>query len=242
MRRRATLLTLLLSVLELTTAVKHADFKTCSQSGFCRRNRALADAASAAGPSWTSPYELEANSVKLADGVLTGTLWKSVEEKGGRRVELPLKISFLEDGVARVSVDEAKRRRGAIELRGGSKARKERYNEAEKWVLVGGKNVFAKAELDTKGAETMVTYGFSDFRAVIEHKPFKLTFLRNGEPYVVLNGRNLMNVEHWRPQREKTEGETGEDESTWWDETFGGNTDSKPRGWWHILVRYIAAY
>ena len=41
---------------------------------------------------------------------------------------------------------------------------------------------------------------------------------------------------------EKTEGEEenkeegkapeeqGEDENTWWEETFGGNTDSKPRG------------
>lgn len=63
-----------------------------------------------------------------------------------------------------------------------------------------------------------------------------------------------MNMEHWRakvekPAEEKKEGEEeqkegeeeqkeeeksqapqGEDESTWWEETFGGNTDSKPRG------------
>lgn len=46
-----------------------------------------------------------------------------------------------------------------------------------------------------------------------------------------------MNVEHWRPKVEKEvkEGEQGihdntEDESTWWDEQFGGNTDSKPKG------------
>ena len=28
----------------------------------------------------------------------------------------------------------------------------------------------------------------------------------------------------------KIEEEAGEDESTWWEETFGGNTDTKPRG------------
>jgi alpha 1,3-glucosidase len=55
-------------------------------------------------------------------------------------------------------------------------------------------------------------------------------------------------LEHWRakvekPKEEKTEGdeenkeeekkveeENGEDESTWWEESFGGNTDTKPRG------------
>jgi alpha 1,3-glucosidase len=59
-----------------------------------------------------------------------------------------------------------------------------------------------------------------------------------------LNDRGLLNVEHWRPkvdkpQEEKKEGEAEddaskqeptEDESTWWDEAFGGNTDTKPRG------------
>jgi alpha 1,3-glucosidase len=56
-----------------------------------------------------------------------------------------------------------------------------------------------------------------------------------------------LNLEHWRakvekPQEETKEGDEenkeenkveekkGEDESTWWEETFGGNTDSKPRG------------
>jgi alpha 1,3-glucosidase len=227
-----TLVVLLLSVLDVATAVKHADFKTCVQSGFCRRNRALADQAIAAGPAWTSPYELETENMKLEQGVLTGTIWKTVDEKDGGRVELPLTISLLDDGVARVTIDEAKRRKGEIELRGDSKANKERYNEAEKWVLVGGKNVFANAKLESLEGESRVSYGFGDFQVVLQHKPFKVTFMRNGEAHIVLNERNFMNFEHWRPQREKKEGEQGEDESTWWDETFGGNTDSKPRGWY----------
>lgn len=46
-------------------------------------------------------------------------------------------------------------------------------------------------------------------------------------------------MEHWRPkiEKEKKEGEEetiaetiSVDESTWWEESFGGNTDSKPRG------------
>ena len=45
-----------------------------------------------------------------------------------------------------------------------------------------------------------------------------------------------MNVEHWRakvdtPKKEDGAEETTEaSEETWWDESFGGNTDSKPRG------------
>jgi alpha 1,3-glucosidase len=221
----------LIAILQATAAVKHADFKTCAQSGFCNRNRALADAASAAGPAWTSPYELEPESIKLEDGVLTGTIWKSVGEKDGGKIELPLTISFLEDGVARVTVNEAKRQKGEVELRGDSKARKERYNEAEKWALVGGKNYHKGARVEKAEGSTKVTYGRAGYQVAVEHRPFKVTFMRDGEAHIVFNERNLMNVEHWRPKREKQEGEDeGEDESTWWEETFGGNTDSKPRG------------
>ena len=40
-----------------------------------------------------------------------------------------------------------------------------------------------------------------------------------------LNARGLLNVEHWREQ-----GSRGDGEQTWWEERFGGSTDSKPRG------------
>ena len=56
----------------------------------------------------------------------------------------------------------------------------------------------------------------------------------------MLNDRGFMNMEHWRPKVDKpssddndTEAKTPEaeeDASTWWEETFGGNTDTKPKG------------
>jgi len=76
----------------------------------------------------------------------------------------------------------------------------------------------------------------------VKFSPFSIDFARDGATQVKLNDRGLLNMEHWRPKIEKAEPEqkegeelpvevqTGEDESTWWDETFGGNTDSKPRG------------
>ena len=58
---------------------------------------------------------------------------------------------------------------------------------------------------------------------------------------IVLNDRGMMNVEHWRPEPSKPASDNAqegnadqvsveEDQSTWWDETFGGAHDSKPRG------------
>lgn len=166
---------------------------------------------------------------------------------------MPLTITFLESGVARVKLDEAKRQKGDIDLRHESKARKERYNEAGNWALVGGLKPSAGAAL-TEAADagyTKVVYGKgSKHQAIIRHAPFSIEFQRDGETQVKFNERGFLNLEHWRlkvekpkeePKEEPKEGEEnkeeavveeekGEDESTWWDESFGGNTDTKPRG------------
>jgi alpha 1,3-glucosidase len=73
-----------------------------------------------------------------------------------------------------------------------------------------------------------------------------MEFNRDEQTQVRFNDRGFLNLEHWRPKIEKKEGEEGEKkegeegeaedtkdievEGTWWEETFGGNTDSKPRG------------
>ncbi|KAF8476972.1 glycosyl hydrolases family 31-domain-containing protein [Kalaharituber pfeilii] len=223
------LVTLVTVFAQVGRTVKHESFKTCSQSGFCRRNRALADKASEEGAAWVSPYELDSTTITLEDGQLKGTLWKTVEGQE-ERVEFPLVFSFYEQGLARVQIDEAKRQSGNIELPSGSQTRKERYNEAEKWALTGGLQLNAATTMEKldDGSVTKVHYGgATPFEAVIRHKPFEVRFIRDGEVHVVLNERNLLNIEHWRPKPEPKEGEqdTGE-----WDESFGGSTDSKPRG------------
>ena len=50
----------------------------------------------------------------------------------GAAVSFPLHITFLKLGLARINLDEERRQTGDIELRHGSKARKERYNECQK--------------------------------------------------------------------------------------------------------------
>jgi mannosyl-oligosaccharide alpha-1,3-glucosidase len=229
-----------------TVAVKHENFKKCDQSGFCKRNRAFADTA-AATTSWTSPYALDPRSLAFKDGKLSGTVLKTLNGDE-ETVKLPLTVTFLESGVARVTLDEEKRQKGDIVLRGESKARKERYNEAHTWALVGGMEPSKGAALNEKVEQgyTRVFYGEAGkHEAVIRHAPFGIEFRRDGETQVKFNERGLLNMEHWRPKVEKPveekegeeekkeevkEEESKEDESTWWDESFGGNTDTKPRG------------
>lgn len=237
--------------------VKHENFKTCPQSGFCTRNRAYADEAAKAGSQWVSPYALAAKSIEFKDGTLKGMVRKTINSTSGETVRLPLKIVFLESGLARITVDEERRQNGDIELRHDSKARKERYNQLDQWSIAGGMTPSKGAALsgDSEEGYTKVVYGNGGkFQAVIRHKPFGIDFLRDGEVQIKLNERGLMNVEHWRKKVEKA-GETkpevetksvdpeeaDEDdvappetpligEDTWWEESFGGNTDSKPRG------------
>ncbi|KAI9732003.1 MAG: hypothetical protein M1834_004454 [Cirrosporium novae-zelandiae] len=220
--------------------VKHDNFKTCDQSGFCKRNRALADNASVQS-SWNSPYELDSESITFKDGQLQGIVLKAVSPNEPK-VRLPITISFLESGLARVTLDEEKRQKGDIELRHNSQARKERYNEAAKWALVGGLTLSTTAATEETAEQgfTKVSYGPSNkYEAIIRHAPFGIDFKRDDETHIKLNDRGLLNMEHWRPKVEKNteektteenNTESSEDESTWWDESFGGNTDSKPRG------------
>ena len=227
--------------------VKHENFKTCDQSGFCKRNRALADEAASKGGSWASPYRLDAKSITIKDGQMIGTIFK-VLEGGTQEVKLPLVISFLKSGSVRVTVDEEKRQKGAVELRHDSRARKERYNEASKWAIVGGLELDKSAKGTTEKESTIVNFGPDrTYQAVIHHGPFGVDFLKDGHAHIKLNGHGLMNMEHWRPKVEKPKEESKEgeepkepkaaevaeivvDESTWWEESFGGNTDSKPKG------------
>ncbi|KAF7720199.1 Mannosyl-oligosaccharide alpha-1,3-glucosidase [Penicillium ucsense] len=212
-------------------AVKHENFKTCEQSGFCKRNRAFADIASAEGSSWSSPYELDPATLSFQDGQLSGMLVKMVSEH--EKVQLPLTIAFLESGAARLVVDEERRLKGDIETRHGSKINKKRYDEAEKWVIVGGLEGSKTATLNPQSETgfTNVVYGpNANLQAIIRHSPFEIEFLRDGESQVQLNKQGYLNIEHWRPKLENGESESAEDESTWWEENFGSNTDSKPRG------------
>ena len=82
----------------------------------------------------------------MKDGQLQAMVTKPINDKG-ETARFPLTVSFLKSGVARVTVDEERRQKKDIELRHNSPVRKERYNEAEKWVIVGGLDEDEKAQV-----------------------------------------------------------------------------------------------
>ncbi|KAK6514028.1 hypothetical protein TWF506_008455 [Arthrobotrys conoides] len=229
-----TVLLLLLDFITPAATVKHENFKTCSQSGFCRRNRAFADHALTPESNWVSPYEVKENTVLLQNGILTAEILKTVPGQA-EKVVLPLNINFQKNGAVRVTIDELKRTKGDIVLRGESKARKERYNEAERWALIPDWDVRDdKVVYDNQKGQITLAFGPDlKYKAVVTVYPFNIKFERDGETHVVLNDRGLMNVEHWRaqpPEPEEGKEKSPEDLDGGWDETFGGNTDTKPRG------------
>ncbi|KAI9682469.1 MAG: hypothetical protein M1829_000261 [Trizodia sp. TS-e1964] len=222
--------------------VKRENFKTCEQSGFCKRNRDYADNALLLGNSWSSPYRLSPESLNFKKGQLEGIILKQ-SAASDEPIRLPLSITFLKSGTARISIDEEKRQKREIDLRHGSLARKERYNDAASWSIVGGLEVNINAAYTLmKDGTSHVRYGpDSKFEAIVRSSPFEIEFKRDDKVELKLNGRGLMNVEHWRPKVETKAEEPKEgdqvsktpaelEESTWWEETFGGSTDSKPRG------------
>ncbi|KAI0024476.1 alpha glucosidase-like protein [Xylariomycetidae sp. FL0641] len=246
------LLTILLSFVAPGLTVKENDFKKCHQSGFCKRNREYADHAIAEGSAWRAPYKVLPELASFKEGQFEATILKTIDDQG-TTVQLPLTVSFLKSGTARITVDEERRRTKDIELRHDSPARKERYNEAQNWAIVGDLAADANAKIVSESKTGMkIQYGPDHkFEADIAYEPYSIEFKRDGAVQMRLNDRGLMNMEHWRPKiekpvPEKKEGEEGEenseetpvspevasseDESTWWEETFGGNTDSKPRG------------
>ncbi|KAL9124931.1 MAG: hypothetical protein Q9217_005792 [Psora testacea] len=204
---------------------------TCDQSGFCKRNRAYADAVSAS--TTPSPYQINPETIVFSQGQFNAIVDKLLTD--GTIVRLPLTVSFLSSGLSRVTLDEERRQKGDIELRHESKARKERFNEAPDWAIVGGLDIDESAHLSEQQepGSTSVQYG-EDKRnkAVIQQNPFRIEFGRDDQVQMIFNERGFMNLEHWRPKTDQAddEGSEKEDQSTWWEESFGGNTDSKPKG------------
>ncbi|PNY29282.1 Glucosidase 2 subunit alpha [Tolypocladium capitatum] len=231
----------LVCLLQPAASVKEHDFKKCHQSGFCKRNRAYADDAASQRSTWSSPYQVVSDSPSFKDGQLHAIVLKTINASGDT-ARFPITVTFLKSGVARVTVDEERRQKQDIELRHNSPVRKERYNEAENWVIVGGLDVDKEAQVAFQDkSQVNIEYGpDSKLEAVVKFSPFEVEFRRDGATHIKFNDRGLLNMEHWRPKVEKEnvegqetqegDGDNGEDESTWWDEDFGGNTDSKPRG------------
>jgi len=237
---RAALLVVLL--VPTVFALKAGDWKTCSQAGFCRRGRALS-ARAKEHQSWKSPYTVDAASIALASNQasFTAAVTSSIYPK----IKFGLEVRIHKDGVVRVGMDEVDGLR-------------KRYNEAASWALVEEPEISQDIQWTVGKNDVRAVYGpKKDIEVVVSFDPLKVVLLRNGKENVVLNGRGLLHLEHFRtkgvseeikPEDVPEEGLDVEDgvqqvikvnpaawfegdsEDAWWEETFSSWTDSKPKG------------
>jgi hypothetical protein len=217
---------------------KESDFKKCSQVGFCRRGQAIAARASLAGKTWKSPYSIVGPVTvnKNGEAALTAAVKSSLYPE----INFSLDVRVHDDGVVRVRMDEVAGLR-------------KRYDEVPSWALVSEPIVSKNVKWNEGKKDVRATFGDNrDFEVVVEYEPLKVKLLRGGKEQVVLNGRGLLHMEHFRTKRveevktDAVEGDAqavvqtppanlgawfeGETEDDCWEETFNSWTDTKPKG------------
>jgi alpha 1,3-glucosidase len=223
----------------LTLGVKHEDFKTCSQSSFCRRLRSIGTRQSESPKSFTSPYSLgEPVAASSGDASWIWPLQSGLYPE----ISFELRVDVLAegDGIVRIRADEV-----------NSSTPWKRYNETAKWALINEEpTISSDPRIKLSSAKGIDTITYNDGLSIqVQRTPFKLTQLRDGKPEIVLNDRSLFHIEHFRIKEiEKqeeviSEGEQmvlkgGEMDRSWFEEhdkemfeeKFRSWTDSKPKG------------
>ncbi|KAM3968802.1 neutral alpha-glucosidase AB-like isoform 2-T2 [Aphomia sociella] len=193
--------------------VDRNNFKTCDQSGFCKRLRSFKPE--------KSQYTLDVNSIILHGNVLFADV-TTIDTDSERRTALwqyILKLSALEDNTFRVEINE----KSPLYPRYVPQLALQHEPRADGIKLV------------SKDDGKVIVTNSQGHKVVITAEPLKLEFYdKNGEVTVVLNENSQLLVEPLRKKSEKVEDEEGnvvevEEEGTW-GENFKSHHDSKPRG------------
>ncbi|KAH6583225.1 hypothetical protein BASA60_001544 [Batrachochytrium salamandrivorans] len=254
-------------LLSLTSAVKHSDFKTCDQSGFCTRQRAYADLVDKAATDNSTQhyYSFVPASLVLdeAHGRIAAQLM-GLEPTDVFTVE----FDFLLSGAVRLRINERDplhpRYTGAASFAlvaddpQKSSTGNENSNQSHQF-----QSTRFVSEVATKD-EWRVRFGNDpDSQNVLSlyANPFRFQITVNGVPAMTFNERGYLHMEQYRTRDDpnaiprfakKTmapidvpEGGVAPDldpatieindlkdkfVKDMWEETFSGNTDSKPRG------------
>jgi alpha 1,3-glucosidase len=205
----------------ITNAMKFEDFKKCSQSGFCRRNRAYADIATVDA----SPYTLLTESVVLSEN--NNKLYADIKNTE-TDILLTLDLHILQDNTARVRINE----KSPI---------KPRYDDHTQYTMVQDPKL-ASSSATVEQSQDKIVLQLDETRTIIlTSHPVQIQFLVDNEQLISLNDRGFFNFEHLhtkethqaRKQIEQAEGEEAKDhplEDGLWEETFKTWTDPKPNG------------
>uniref|UniRef100_A0AAR2JC93 Neutral alpha-glucosidase AB n=1 Tax=Pygocentrus nattereri TaxID=42514 RepID=A0AAR2JC93_PYGNA len=208
-------------------AVDRGNFKTCDQSAFCKRQRALKPG--------QSPYRALLDTLELSDSRLTLQLIND-----NNKVHLLLELYRLQGNITRVKINELK-------------PLKPRYEVPD--VLVGDQPTEPLSVLSQDDNGVVLSLGAESQRLIVSARPFRLDIMEGPEVLLSLNSRGLLAFEHLRlrkdtqadpegaevkenvdgaeQQDEEQKAEDGgkdKEEDGLWEETFKTHTDSKPNG------------
>ncbi|XP_042909479.1 neutral alpha-glucosidase AB isoform X2 [Parasteatoda tepidariorum] len=213
------LLSIAFLLIQIVNSVDKSLFKTCEQSGFCKRHRNI--------QSGHSPYYLEMSSFKIYSTSVEGVLVNSLNG-----VMLKLELIPLKNNMVRMKVAELNPIRPRFEA---------------KDALVSDPEETSLSVVSQDSEKLVVKFGTNN-KAVLNGSPFRVDIYTDDKLVVSANARGLMKFEHFRPRdKPKAVEEGGEgnevqeqqpllsaDEEqfkdTLWEETFRGNTDTKPNG------------
>ncbi|CAH7671577.1 glycosyl hydrolases family 31-domain-containing protein [Phakopsora pachyrhizi] len=229
--------------------VKRGDFKTCDQASFCKRNRERATRAASPefSSEWRSPYRIKDSPVWLeSENALQTVLVNDLYPK----ISFILHVAFVRgsEGTLRIKLDELK----GLRQRFNEADRWTLWKNPE---LMSSGELSIKFDKTQTGVKWKGTFGH-EYRFELRHDPLLITLLKDNHPHIVLNERGLLNMEHFRlktneadtkPEEglnlQQTESDRIADSADrlypgfkdanddgLWEETFGGRTDSKPKG------------
>uniref|UniRef100_A0A674MBP5 Glucosidase II alpha subunit n=1 Tax=Takifugu rubripes TaxID=31033 RepID=A0A674MBP5_TAKRU len=207
-----------------TWAVEKSNFKTCDQSAFCKRQRALIPG--------ESPYRALLETMELTNTRLTLQL---INDKN--KVRLLLELYRLQGNMTRVKINELK-------------PLKPRFEVPDVLVKEPTTDMSLLSQ-DENGV--VLSLGVESQRVILSARPFRLDIMEGREVLMSLNSRGLLAFEHLRIRKDtalgsfclsfkllvtpfipllpkQTAKEDGKDEEGMWEETFKTFVDSKPNG------------
>lgn len=134
---------------------------------------------------------------------------------------------------------------------------RKRYDEAASWALIKEPSLSQSISWKQTKKDMKALNDKLGVELKVQFEPLRISLSRNGKEEIVLNGRGLLHMEHFRlkdsstPESEQKTppGEQvvlkassawfeGEEDVSLWDEYFGGQTDTKPKGWFTRLRLY----
>ncbi|KAG5263471.1 hypothetical protein AALO_G00265190 [Alosa alosa] len=210
-------------------AVDRGNFKTCDQSAFCKRQRAL--------KAGQSPYRALLDTLELSDSRVTLQLIND-----NNKVRLLLELYRLQGNMTRVKINELKPLRPRFEVPD---------------VLVSDPPTEPMSLLSQDDNGVVLSLGVQrQQRLIVSARPFRLDIVEGPEVLMSLNSRGLLAFEHLRMRKdtqanpeggEAKEDADGEEQQVeaketveegvkeeemdgMWEETFKSHTDGKPNG------------